>query len=188
MATVIRREGGIGLEVFKLRVAELKKLKLIVGWLSSAKYDDNTPVAGVAAVQEYGSTSRGIPPRPFMRTTQDNKREEWKRIVESGVRAILNGSATAFEVMEQLGAKVVADIKITISNISLPLSPVTIALRKIRDDGSYNIGGKLVGQVAAAIAAGETGPGQLGDQSYANKDPLRDTGVMIATLTHEVQS
>ncbi len=46
----------------------------------------------------------------------------------------------------------------------------------------------MVGAVGAAIAAGETAPGQLGDQSFGNKDPLRDTGYMIATLTHEVSA
>ncbi len=41
------------------------KSDLQVGWFESAKYDDGTPVAGVAAIQEFGSAKNRIPPRPF---------------------------------------------------------------------------------------------------------------------------
>jgi hypothetical protein len=42
--------------------------ELQVGFMENADpYPDGTPVALVAAVQEFGSPSNGIPPRPFMR-------------------------------------------------------------------------------------------------------------------------
>ena len=74
-----------------------------------------------------------------------------------------------------------------IATISAPkLSPVTIALRRLRDDG-VSINGSLVGRVARAIAEGKTGRGELGDQSYPNVKPLNDTGYMITTLTYNVR-
>ncbi len=176
------------MEVLKARIIELDKLSVFVGWLESAMYDDNTPVAGIAAVHEYGSTKRGIPPRPFLRTTEDEKKGSWKKFIESGARRILKGESTANEVMELLGLKIVGQIKVAIKNVNAPeLSPITIALRKIRADGDKKIGGALVGSVAKAIAEGKTGAGELGDQTFANKKPLNETGYMIATITHEVR-
>ncbi len=188
MAKVIRKKGDVSIKELKSRVLELDRLSVFVGWLESAVYDDSTPVAGVAAVQEYGAPSRGIPPRPFLRPTEDEKMKDWKAIIEWGAKAILKGTMTAKDVMNVLGSKMVGDIKGAITDISGPeLSPITIALRKIRNDDKYKIGGKLVGAVAGAIADGKTGPGELGDQSFGNKDILRETGYMIATLTHEVR-
>lgn len=160
---------------------------LQVGWFESAKYDDGTPVAGIAAQNELGNPKLSIPPRPFIRPTIDNQSEAWAGIAEQGAKALLNGEATINQVLNALGLKASADIKNSIVNGSfVELSPITIALRKIRNDDELKIGGALVGAVAGAIADGQTGAGQLGDQSFGNKDPLRETGFLIATLSHEV--
>ena len=88
--------------------------------------------------------------------------------------------------LNALGLQVTADIKNSIVGGNFaPLSPITIALRKHRNEG-LKVGGAFIGAVAAAIADGQTGRGELGDQSFGNKDPLRDTGQAIASLTHEV--
>ena len=160
---------------------------LQVGWLESAKYADGPPVAGIAAQNEFGNPKISIPPRPFIRPTIDNQSESWAGIAEQGAKAFLNGKATINQVLNGIGLKASADIKNAIvSGSFVELSPITIALRKIRNDDEYKIGGALVGSVAGAIAAGQTGSGQLGDQSFGNKDPLRESGYMISTLTHEV--
>jgi len=54
-----------------------KPSTLEVGFLENASYPDGTPVALVAAVQEYGAPSRNIPPRPFFRTMIAEKSPEW---------------------------------------------------------------------------------------------------------------
>ena len=124
-----------------------------MGWFESAKYDDNTPVAGVAAVQEFGSGT--IPPRPFFRPTVEEKQGEWSDLVADGLKAMLGGQVSASNVMNGLGLTVQADVKNAIaSSDHLALSPATIAIRR---------------------AKGNT-----------NTDPLRDSGVMLATLTYEV--
>lgn len=84
-----------------------------------------------------------------------------------------------------VGLVVQADVKNAIvGGNHKPLSPVTLALRRLKND-NVPIGKKTVGMVAAAVARGETGPGELG-QPFSNQDPLRDTGYMLATLTYEV--
>lgn len=174
------------LERLQKQLKQVDSKTLQVGWFSSAKYDDGKPVAGVAAVQEYGSPGRGIPARPFIRPTINDKQTDWDKIVESGARAVIRGSTTFDNVLNGLGLKVSDDIKNTIETTTYqPLSPITIALRRLRNN-EIQIGGALVGAVASAISRGETGPGQLGDQSFGNKTPLQETGRMIATITHEV--
>ena len=183
MARVVFK--GTNLDKLKVSIRELGKFKLMVGWLESAMYDDGTPVAGIAAVQEFGSPSRNVPPRPFMRPAISGSKSKWRKLVEKSAKSIIEEGDTAESAVEKLGLVAAANIKNEIVQGSHePLSPVTIALRKHKNEGK-EISGTFVGQVAAAIARGETGPGELGDQSFKNQDPLRNTGVLIATLTHE---
>ena len=83
-----------------------------------------------------------------------------------------------------LGLTAQADVKNAINGQHRALSPVTLALRKLKNDGQV-INGTLVGAVAAAIARGETGAGQLGEP-FANNTPLQDSGIMLATITYNV--
>lgn len=175
------------LKALSKAMSDANNKSLQVGWFESAKYDDGTPVAGIAAQNEFGNPKLSIPPRPFIRPTIENQSEAWAVIAEQGAKALLNGKATINQVLNAIGLKASADIKNSIVNGRfVELSPITIALRKIRNDDQYKIGGALVGSVAGAIADGQTGPGQLGDQSFGNKDPLRETGFLIATISHEV--
>jgi len=185
MATVVRTTEGI--ESLRIRIKELDKLKLAVGWFESARYDDQTPVAGVAAVQEFGSPKLGIPPRPFMRSAIEDNEESWKKIVEQASKGILNGSETSESAMEKLGLFVFGNVLDKLTGNHEELSPVTIALRKFKNENpNFVYGRQFVSWVADAVNDGETGPGQLGDQSFGNKKPLNDTGLMIASLTYEV--
>lgn len=161
MAKVIRKKGDVSFKELKRRIAELDKLRVFVGWLESAKYDDNTPVAGVAAVHEYGSPTRNIPPRPYLRPTQDEKMQEWRNLLESGAKAILRGEQTAYNVMDAIGLSMAGDIKVAIKNVtSPPLEPETIQarLRKKAD-------GKTIGNLSK---------------------PLVDSTILITTATHYV--
>lgn len=157
--------------------------QLQVGWFEGAKYDDGTPVAGIAALQEFGS--KRAPARPFMRPATEDNRAKWVQAYYGAAQQWLNSSGTYSSVLTTVGLVVQADVKSAIvGGNHQALSPVTLALRRLRNE-NVPIGGKLVGMVAGAVARGETGPGQLG-QPFANTDPLRDTGYMLATLTYEV--
>lgn len=180
------QRSGKGMEQLLARLDDINGKKLEAGWFESAKYDDGTPVAGIMYQNEVGNPSRSIPARPYFRPTIEDKRKEWANIAKKGFKASLNGGISPEGVLHVLGLAAVGDIKSTISSGEFaPLSQITIALRKHRNEGT-KIGGAFVGSVAAAIANGETGAGQLGDQSFGNKDPLRETGFAVSTLTHEV--
>lgn len=155
---------------------------LQVGWLSSAKYNDGLPVAQVAYWQEFGTKT--APPRPFFRPAIADNETKWAALVESGANAVIEGRASMADVFNGLGLMAQSDIKKAITGPQRALSPVTLALRRLRNEG-VEINGSVVGAVAAAIANGETGTGQLGEP-YGNTTPLVDSGIMLAALTYNV--
>ncbi|AWB00245.1 hypothetical protein CU052_13485 [Vibrio harveyi] len=161
MGRVTRK--GVPLSELRARAEELERFKVFVGWLESARYDDGTPIAGVAAVHEYGSPIRRIPPRPYLRTAKEENRESWKKLVDFVSKQILSGSMKVEDALEMLGLKISGDIKKAIKNISSPaLKQKTIAnrLRKKAD-------GKTVGNL---------------------DKPLIETAIMINSVTYEVKS
>ncbi len=159
------------------------KEKLQVGWFDGVNYEDGKPVAGIAALNEFGSKT--APARPFIRPAVADNQSKWADIYAQMARQWISGSGDYAGVLTTVGLVAEADIRNAIvTGDHQALSPITLALRRLRND-NVPIGGKLIGAVAGAIAAGETGSGQLGQPSD-NRDPLRETGYMIATLTHNV--
>ena len=156
--------------------------KLQVGWFDSANYTDTLPVSQVAFWQEFGTKS--APPRPFFRPAVEENKGKWTMLVDSGANAVLEGRATMSDVFDKLGLMTQADIKNKITEQHQALSPVTLALRRLKNEGK-TINGTLVGAVATAIARGETGSGQLGEP-YGNNTPLNDSGRMLTSLTYNV--
>lgn len=83
-------------------------------------------VATVAFWQEYG-TSRGTPPRPFMRNTVAEKKEEWARQLSA---SLLYGRDFR-QALEAVGMVAVQDMRQTIQKGVPPSSaPSTIAFKK----------------------------------------------------------
>ncbi len=152
-----------------------------VGWFPSAQYRDGTPVAYIAAIQEFGASNNKIPARPFIRPTIANRKGKWALIMKDGVIAVVKGRATAEQVFEGVGLQAAADIGVTLASGNFEdLSKITLMLRKMRDDDpSLVVTGKVVAEAAARVAAGEDGSDRT--------QPLHDTGLMIATLTHQVE-
>ena len=143
-----------------LKNLEAKQVR--AGWLESAKYPDGTPVAYVAAIQELGSPSNNIPPRPFMRPTVIREKEVWKKMLASGSRSILAGKSTITEVLEQVGGYAAAQIAKSITLVfEPPLKKKTIQARlKRRKDKT----------ITATLTK-----------------PLVDTGIMLRTVDHVVE-
>lgn len=157
--------------------------ELQVGWFPGANYDSGTPVAGVAAAQEFGTKT--APARPFMRPAIAENKDKWAELYLQGAKQWLSGNLDYVSVLRGVGLQAEGDIKNQIvSGNHEPLSPITLAIRNLKNK-NVPIGKRTIGMVAAAIAEGKTGPGELG-QPYGNDTPLNDTGLMIASLTHEV--
>lgn len=179
MARVIRSGGTKQLETI---LTGIDNVQGKVGWFESAKYEDGTPVAYVATIQEFGSPKNAIPPRSFMRKTISEKSGEWKALFTSAAKSILAGNETNESAVEKLGLRAAGDVRKTISTLTEPaLSEITILLRQHRKDGG-TVTGKTVGQAAAAVGKESTRP-----LSVSTK-PLIDSGIMLATLTNTTET
>lgn len=175
-----------GPATLRLRVAleQLGKVKGQVGFFESAKYADGTPVAYVAAIQEFGDPEHGIPPRSFMRPTMASRQNVWRELAQSQARAVVRGEVSAVAMMDRIGLQAAGDISKTISQItSPPLSEVTIELRR-RKRAGHAISGKTVGDAARAVSAEGY---QQGDAGAAENKPLVFSGILLASLSHNVE-
>lgn len=150
---VHRKPGAGGATLQRLQVAlrELDGITGKTGWFETAKYADGTPVAYVAAIQEFGAVLRPddglglasqwmgenegpaggfIPPRPFMRPAVAKHGQEWMDLLAKGAKAALAGKFTAVEVMESVALRAAGDIGKQISAVMTPpLAPSTIAAK-----------------------------------------------------------
>ena len=141
-----------------------------VGWFSGAKYEDGTPVAAIAAQNEYGNPKKNIPERPFLRPTVATKQNNWKKVAEDGALQVLHGKMTIEEVLSLIGSDAVGDIKKTITQIYSPaLEESTVLARIARNAGLSKRKGRLTEKAIGNVTK-----------------PLIDTKHMLNTLTFEL--
>lgn len=118
-----------GGDKFKRRLEELarktEEQEVAVGFGWNDSYPDGTPLALVAALNEYGAPSRGIPPRPFMRLTIARNRAGWPALAAARLK-FRNGDVAA--ALADVGEVIKGQIEDTIlSDVPPPNSPATIA-------------------------------------------------------------
>ncbi|MDM2843257.1 hypothetical protein OGY83_06375 [Citrobacter sp. Cpo090] len=111
----------------------LSDKQLKVGFIDGATYPDGTPVAMVAATNEYGNPANNQPPRPFFRNAISDHEKEWSEDIARGL-----GKGLELElVLSVVGEKIAGDIVQSISTLmDPPLSAATIASRKSKGNES----------------------------------------------------
>jgi hypothetical protein len=119
------RGGQIAAKVLAaIGVAARKAETVRVGFLASAKYPDGTPVAMVAAIQDFGTPKVKVPSRPFFRQMIKSKSSEWPKAV--GDLLIIN-KFDADKTLRQVGEAVAGQLRQSITDFSgAPLKPATI--------------------------------------------------------------
>ena len=117
MARYPNVRGGRRLAAFLRKAKAAKHVDVDVGFFASAKYDDGTPVAAVAAWNEYG-TSNGIPERPFFRNALRTSKELLLDIMVDNIdpRTLTLDRVTA----GKLGAALVGEIQRSITTLRQP--------------------------------------------------------------------
>ncbi|AGQ31607.1 hypothetical protein M495_14360 [Serratia liquefaciens ATCC 27592] len=125
-----------GLEAYLKNMEEkLNATEVRAGFLEGSTYPDGTPVAMVAARNEYGDPGHNQPPRPFFRTAIADNSAEWGGDIARGLAAGLS----AAEVLEAVGAKIKGDIQESIATLMEPkLSDATIQSRRTRKERPNN--------------------------------------------------
>ena len=179
---MVTLSGGQNLEKALAKIATNVQtaMQVDVGFLADATYPDGTPVAMVAAIQEFGAPSRGIPPRPFFRTMIANKSPEWPKAVGD---LLVANKYDGKKTLGQVGAAIDAQLKESIIATNEPaLSPVTVMLRGMRSQKRYQ-GMKFGAKMAEAIQRVADGKTNYG----ASAKPLVDTGVLLRSVSYLVK-
>ena len=146
-----------GSEALEKLADQIKKSKIEVGFFESAKYPDGTPVAYVAAIQEFGYPAGNIPSRPFFRNAI-SQNDGWKDLANKAIGAVVEGRIELNQALNQMGLKMAADVKDSIT------------------DGSYE---------ALKQSTLDARQSRKRTQGVASK-PLIDTGQMLQSVTYAV--
>lgn len=146
-------------KALRVAIADLERKRVRVGWFDTSRYEDGTPVAYVATIQEFGHPAGGIPARPFMRPTVQDKTQEWRDTLSAGGRQVAQGNLTVDQMLGSFGELAAGQIAETIAGIHTPaLADSTIAARQRK----------------------RKSPG-------VSVKPLVDTGLMVQTVTSKVE-
>lgn len=104
-----------------------------VGFFETARYEKKgTPVAAIAAQNEFGNPDLNIPARPFMRPTMDKRRGAIAAYARTVIQQLAKAQIpSAYLAMDSVGGKIAGEIKRTITQVHEPvLAPATILARK----------------------------------------------------------
>ncbi|WP_079916615.1 hypothetical protein [Salmonella enterica] len=113
--------------------SNLSDKQLKVGFIDGATYPDGTPVAMVAATNEYGNPANNQPPRPFFRNAIAEHESEWLDAISRG----LQKGMPLDDVLAVVGERAVGDVVQSIATLmEPPLSPATVASRKSKGNAS----------------------------------------------------
>lgn len=118
----IKRTGSLDQALNRLLVSD--KLHVKVGILENSKYPDGTSVPTVAYKNEYGWAN--IPPRPFMRQTIKEQKENWVDLTKRAIGAGYDIN----KVLGLVGTQMQGDIQNAIMTFTTPRnSDYTIAIK-----------------------------------------------------------
>lgn len=146
-----------GSEALEKLAGQIKKSKLEVGFFESAKYPDGTPVAYVAAIQEFGNPAGNNPSRPFFRNAI-SQNDGWKQLATKAMNAVVEGRMELNQALNQMGLQMAGDVKDSIT------------------DGSYE---------ALKQSTLDARQSRKRTEGVASK-PLIDTAQMLQSVTYAV--
>lgn len=86
----------------------------------SNDYPDGTSVVMVGIVHEFGSPSKNIPQRSFLRATVQEKRRKYKKMFTNFAKKIVDGKLTSKKALNLLGLQVQTDVREKITDIREP--------------------------------------------------------------------
>lgn len=96
-----------------------------VGFLAGATYPGGKSVAMIAAIQEFGAPSRGIPPRPYFRGMIQSRKAQMPTAIAG---ALIDSGYDSGVALSRVGEGVKGWLQQSIVDLKEPpLSPVTIA-------------------------------------------------------------
>lgn len=134
-------------------VSRIKQLKTNVKSLSQLAVEvgifgnDDAFYAMIAGVHEYGITIRKekgsivIPERSFLRSTFDEKQNDWFKFVHKRIPRLIDGDVDARQLLELLGTKMVSDIQKKIKDLDDPPNAMSTIAQKGSSSPLIDTGG-----------------------------------------------
>ncbi len=192
MAVSVKRVPGPGVKQLNALIKGVGDKDGKVGYFESARYEDGTPVAYVAAIQELGSPANSIPPRSFMRTTTLKKRRSWAELAKKSAQLILKGELTPYQAMLGIVTQAKGDVQSMIATIQEPsLSPITLALRKVKLGMVPGLGrevtGRTVGIVASMLSRGTLSTSGVSTKPLIEPSGIPGGGTLFSTIDAKVE-
>lgn len=142
-----------GMFAFQKMLKELKKTTLNVGVFSDVVNTEAKPttyVADYAIANEYGIGH--IPERSFLRSTIDEKQDEWSKLMSNIFMDVAQGKRNAEKELYKIGAIARKDIIAKIdSNINPPNAPSTLKKKGKRKNKTLIDHGVLRSSIEARI-------------------------------------
>jgi len=109
----------------------LSDKQLKVGFIDGALHLDGTPIATIAASNEYGNPANNQPPRPFFRKAIWKHEDEWNEKIQDGIKS----GRSVDDVLSAVGELAVGQIFESIASLmDPPIKESTIKSRRNRKD------------------------------------------------------
>ncbi|MCP1246182.1 hypothetical protein NKW54_09535 [Acetobacter cerevisiae] len=146
------------------------------GFFKTATEVDGTPVAAIAAVQEFGAVVRGreghsivIPPRPFLRQTVATRRTAWVRLLAQELKTSLRTPGRAGDTRHAL--------QTLVQRLSTPTQALTTVGKAMQTD------------ITQTIHQTHTPPNAPATIRHKGFDkPLVETGTLQNSVTFQVEA
>lgn len=110
-------------------IKELEKISKSFKGVNSVKvglprdsnaYPDGTSVIMVGAVHEFGSPSKGIPQRSFLRSSLNENKRKYKKLLAKLTKSVIRGKITMTKALGLLGLQAQTDVRGKIIDIKSP--------------------------------------------------------------------
>lgn len=159
---------------------EMQDRSVVAGFVEGAEYSDGTPIAKIAAIQNFGSGK--IPPRPFMTKAIEQNENEW---IEELSDALKSGKSID-QALTMTGLLMQADIKQAIIDMNEPsLSLLTLLIRKIKRD-RHLVGMPTTPEIFFEAIRTMKSDNEIDLEGVSTK-PLVDSGTMLNHVDFQVK-
>lgn len=102
----VRGGNKIAQKLKQIQERAMAKRRVLVGLpAGSGNYEDGAPIAVIGAVQEFGSADGRVPERSFLRVPIRQNQDNIKKAFRSLTGAVTRGEITAFQMLDQIGAR-----------------------------------------------------------------------------------
>lgn len=127
--TVIKNTKGKGLQRLEKYINQLAADRVFVGVTRGTNGVRGN--AMIAFVMEFGSVTKNIPERSYLRSTIHEQSKKYANIILNDIPTAIKNGSTAYDAYSKLGTIVSNDVKIKIaSGEFVALAPATIKRKK----------------------------------------------------------